>query len=675
MHKKTIVTSIIVMLMMLIGLMDLPGTANAQEPEGEQQAAAGAQQQAAEQSHAVNDEVADTPLEIHGLHHGEGLTDGPRPEGQHGGPGGHLPGSSANVELVGQVTVSNIEPGLISDVGTLGNFAYLGAFGGAFCDKAGVYVIDISDPTNPQEVNFIPTKPGSFVGEGVQVIPIRTEFFRGDLLVMNNEICAITGEQIGGVSLFDVTDPLNPVTLVEGAGDTDPGGIAADANQIHSAFAWQQGRKAYVVIVDDEELLDVDILDITDPTNPVHIAETGLPDWPDAQSPLANGDTTFFHDVVVKRIQGHWLMLLSYWDAGWVILNVDDPANPVFVNDFDYLDPDPLVPGVSPAEGNAHQAEWSHNSRFIIGTDEDFSPERLTTFQITSGPNAGEYLGGIFGFGKSIATLDDDTLNGPTVFGGYGCNDDLADIPDASVLTLDPGEESVLVVSRGPVNDPNHPHGACRFDEKAQNAIDKGYDAVIIGNHHNGAGGGAFPDAALCGGGDNRDIFVLCTGHRAMHLLFNTTPDFTIPYPLLPNNEPVPGTLGAEVFAQAQFDAWGYVHLIDAQTLEEIDSYAIAESLDVAFSDDFGDLSVHEVAVDPEENLGYLSYYAGGFRVIKFSKKHGIQEVGHFIDENGNNFWGVQIHQPRDDEGEDRPLVLASDRDSGLWIFRYTGDD
>ena len=52
-------------------------------------------------------------------------------------------------------------------------------------------------------------------------------------------------------------------------------------------------------------------------------------------------------------------------------------------------------------EGNAHQAEFTRNNRWIIGTDEDFSPFRLLndSFSITSGPNAGSYSGGEFADG------------------------------------------------------------------------------------------------------------------------------------------------------------------------------------------------------------------------------------------------------------------------------------
>jgi hypothetical protein len=42
-----------------------------------------------------------------------------------------------------------------------------------------------------------------------------------------------------------------------------------------------------------------------------------------------------------------------------------------------------------------------------------------------------------------------------------------------------------------------------------------------------------------------------------------------------------------------------------------------------------------------------------------------ITEVGRYVDAAGNNFWGVHVTE----DG----LILGSDRDSGLWIFEYTG--
>ncbi|MCA1673847.1 MAG: hypothetical protein LC799_17140, partial [Actinobacteria bacterium] len=300
----------------------------------------------------------------------------------------------------------------------------------------------------------------------MQAIRLRTPSFGGDILIHNNEICDATSpERLGGASLWDVTDPLDPKPLALGFGDTN-GGTLPRARQVHSAFAWQIGRRAFAVLVDDEELLDVDIFEITDPRNPVQIAETGLPDWPDAQQPLARGSTTFFHDVAVKEINGQWRMLLSYWDAGWVMLDVNDPANPVFLGDTDYPDPDPLT-GFSPPEGNAHQAEWSRTNEFFIGTDEDFNPFRLVG-RITSGPFAGEEFSTNQGSDTPPVTPD-KPLIGPTYFLGRAC--DAATIPPA------PSADAIGVIERGD----------CTFTVKAQNAQARGYQAVIIFNNETGA--------------------------------------------------------------------------------------------------------------------------------------------------------------------------------------------
>ncbi|HXV56490.1 MAG TPA: hypothetical protein VD704_01355, partial [Gaiellaceae bacterium] len=129
------------------------------------------------------------------------------------------------------------------------------------------------------------------------------------------------------------------------------------------------------------------------------------------------------------------------------------------------------------------------------------------------------------------------------------------------------------------------------------------------------------------------------------------------------------GTLGADVLVRSAFDGWGYVRLLDAGTMEEIDAYAIDEALDPAFASGFGDLSVHEVAVDPyKRNIAYLSYYSGGMRVLEYGRD-GLKEVGHFVDEDGNNFWGIEVHKLR--QLKKPTVILASDRDSGLWIFQY----
>ena len=84
---------------------------------------------------------------------------------------------------------------------------------------------------------------------------------------------------------------------------------------------------------------------------------------------------------------------------------------------------------------------------------------------------------------------------------------------------------------------------------------------------------------------------------------------------------------------------------------------------------DFGVLSIHEFATDPTENLAYSAYYSGGIRVFQFDRANGLRQVGAWIDPEGSNFWGVE--QFTTPQGE--RLIAGSDRDFGLYLFRYTG--
>ena len=94
-------------------------------------------------------------------------------------------------------------------------------------------------------------------------------------------------------------------------------------------------------------------------------------------------------------------------------------------------------------------------------------------------------------------------------------------------------------------------------------------------------------------------------------------------------------------------------------------------AMNPAFAEGVGDLSVHEAATSPTRNdLVYFSYYSGGFRVLKITADEKLQEVGRFIDQGGNDFWGVQVFSQGGKE-----YVAASDLDYGLYIFEYTGSD
>lgn len=609
----------------------------------------------------------DSPLEVEHAH-----------EARHTEEGGHLPPSRKNVELLGKIKLTDVPRG-VGGIWGFKNFAYLNAYTGECPERGrgGVHVVDISNPRNPRKAAFIPAAEDTFATEGVNVIHLENRFFKGDLLVHQNEICGDNG--VGGIDIVNVTNPRNPKIIAQGVGDeTYFGEELGFVNEVHGTYTWKMGGRAFVVMSDDYEagFQDVDIMEITNPRKPRLISEVGLPDWPGVEEPLAYADTVFHHEAWVHKDErtGRFRMVVSYWDAGFVMLNVTNPAKPRLIGDYDYPVPDPLT-GFNPPEGNAHHAVIQQG--FVLGADEDFAPYR-PDFRITSGPNVGTFPAGEFGWTVPTAQLPDKTLNGPTVFGGYACTLDHQDpVPPASVLgAVQPGEEKILVVSRGPVADPNHEHEACFFSEKVEAAQTAGYDAVVVANHHVGATAGQTPDSFLCGSkGHEFEVTIrgICVGHRALHLLFGTQPNYQVPYPPAnspENTEPRLGALGARVNITAEFDGWGYAHLIDQRTMQEVDAYAIRQAIDEKFATGFGNFTIHDFHPDPRfgMNLTYASWYMGGLRVLRFGRQVGLRELGHWIGR-GINFWGVFALK----RANKRPLLLMSDMDYGLYVLRYTG--
>jgi len=608
---------------------------------------------------------------------------------QHGPSVGHLPGSSLNVEVVGRLDLTSFD-GDISDVSALQSssdgkwYAYLGDWG-AKCQTGGVRVVDISDPSRPRNIGFLNSGGYGYVTEGVQALRINTTAFTGDILVISNEWCLPSSNprlNPGGITIYDITKVNKPKLLVEGFGDTDAvpalGVPAGMVHEAHSAIAWDAGDgRAYVAAIDNYETFDdVDIFEITDPRNPVLLSETGLLDWAFNQGAdvdsAAYGDFPTSHDMDVIKKGSEWHLMVSYWDTGWVDLNVTDPSNPTFVEDFDYAACDQVVTTACPPEGNAHQGEWNADGSLFIGTDEDFSPTRTLCSLGSTSFGCAE-----FGWTVPLSTNFPSGFSGSTVFGGSGCpaNDfdpangtnDRADVR-ATLTKAQTGKDAIAFI-----------RGVCFFSEKVETGELAGYDMVIIINSHSGSLDGLTPNSFFAGG-QGSDVLGIASavmiGHANGHELFGDPVSFSgvdIPFgdPSL--------TFGAQV---GVFDGWGYARLFDAKPaggFDEIDQLAIPETSDPMFATGFGDLTVHEVEVprgDPNEGgpntddgkLAYFSWYAGGFRVAKYDKK-GITEVGRYIDPAGNNFWGVALAE---DQNGNR-IVLASDRDFGLFIFRYTG--
>jgi hypothetical protein len=575
--------------------------------------------------------------------------------GQHGGAEGHLLPVQRNVKLVSKLSPTNpfgkIVEGQIADLAVHGTWAYLNSWQGEHpeCNRGGTYVVDVSKPKRPRETTFIPALPGNYHGEGAQVVSVKTKSFEGDVLAVNNEFCADV-DRGGGFDLYDVSDPANPKTLVQGFGDFgDEGTLTGDATAAHSShniFVWQAGKKLYAVSVDNLELHDVDFFDITDPRAPKPIAEFDLAEtFPQIVDQSAFGNLIFNHDDVVKKIGGRWTMVASYWDAGYVTLDVTDPANPKYLGDTSFDGADPLT-GLEPPEGNAHQADFTADNKYILAADEDFSPFRARVNVAGNGAfNAAEATDTT----KRIADLPGGQLGPSTTFVGQACTATAGDVvPAAPADDGDPATEDIAVIVRG----------VCSFEEKVNAVKAQGWDGWIVYNNANRPDGDPLlTNGVVVSGGDLPGVFM--RRQDALPGIFNITD----------GTDPAVGTKGRDVAIATVFDGWGYAHLYrnESGKMREVDAYAIPEALDARFATGFGDLSIHEFVPDPSERLAYSSYYAGGLRVFSFGEQ-GLKEVGAFIDEGGNNFWGVEFAHIN---GTD--YLAASDRDFGLYLFRYTG--
>ncbi len=574
-----------------------------------------------------------------------------------------VPPREEGLELVGSYDLADTRlagDGRVADVSAKGNYAYLTMFYEPTCARGGVQVVDISNPAAPKAAGYVPSHVDTFSGEGSQVISLNTQAFKGDVLVYQNEWCPGTTNGVGGISVIDVTNPKQPKKLVEGAGDftkkngsQSPGQPQTKANQTHSAFAWEQRDddgnktgKAYVVLVDDLEEPDVDILNITNPSKPKMVSETNLDQFAQTGPTRPHGDAVFSHDMIVKHIGGRDIMLMSYWDGGYVTLDVSNPAAPAALSDTDFAPVDPVRAEygqtITP-EGNGHEAEFTNDNEYFFATDEDFDPYRVVA-KFLGGPAAGQTFTAIQG-SETKPVNKDNPLSGDTEFLGLACD------------PLAPATGDLIAVAE---------RGVCDFQVKLDNIVAAGYKGLIVFNR-TGVDGCETLVSMLAASATTPAIFVSRTdGFRLLGV--EPGPDYTC-------NEDGTGTAtppgpSVAVDMSAVFDGWGYTHmyrtdLSGGAKMEEVDTYAPPEGQLEEFAENYGDMTVHEVATDPDSRLVYVSHYALGMRVLRYDDS-GLEEVGAFVEPGGSNYWGVEIHRLGGKE-----YILGSDRDRGLRIFDY----
>ena len=268
------------------------------------------------------------------------------------------------------------------------------------------------------------------------------------------------------------------------------------------------------------------------------------------------------------------------------------------------------------------------------------------TFQ--GGPAAGKTFTAIQA--DTPAVTKDNPLTGPTQFVGLGCEP----------LAAGSGTGKIAVAERG----------TCDFQVKLNNVQAAGYEGLIVFNRR-GTDGCETLVSMLASSTEIPAMFVSRTdGFR----LLGVEPDssYTCGTASETDGTNTPAGPSVPVDISATFDGWGYTHMYETDLtpgakMKEIDYYAPIEGQREAEAENFGDMTVHEVATDPDRDLVYISHYALGMRVLSYDAS-GAEEVGAFVEPGGSNYWGVEVHKMNG-----KTYILGSDRDRGLRIFTFNG--
>jgi hypothetical protein len=601
-------------------------------------------------------------------HPGDGLTDDPRGhEGHddhahedtsplfHGGahssvsrPAGENATSprhdrrARNIQMIGHTALDTPNINGYGDVAGYKNLAFIGKWRGD-CPGDGVDIIDISRPARPVKISSTLGYADTSM-EDMQAIAVGGR----DILAIGLQDCGNSPTQgTVGLELYDITDPRNPVllSLFNGADF----GRSAALGHVHELdlTSTPSGRTLALLSSPNLEantataasgftdgIGDMLVVDITDPAEPFLLSdwgvlgglEDGLDVYLDSQQ---GGDARTLLHSVRANVNGT-RAYLSYWDAGYIILDLSDPANPVYVGRTQY------APG---EEGNAHSVDEARGGNILLAADEDFSP---FSFTFTSSAFSGERTAVEASFSPQIVEQPGREMTGTVVHLGRGC-------PAGSITETNP-DDPYLADPAGKIA--LIERGGCRFDHKVARAQQAGATGVIIYNNAPGL---------LLPGGNNPTI--MPDGSRVPITIPVISVEQSTGLLLRDGSQPVTAS------AAAVFDGWGYLRIFDISdpaNPKQVSTFATENTFNEAVATQ-GTWSVHNPEV--RGSTAYLSWYNDGVRVLDISNPRVPREIGFWTGAGAPaaappvDIWSVVPH------GD---LLLASDRNYGLYILKQT---
>jgi hypothetical protein len=554
---------------------------------------------------------------------------------------------SRNISLVGagKGDSGEFNKGVFADVMGYKNLAFIGKWRGD-CPGTGVDIFDISKPSVPVKISDTRDYADTSM-EDMQAIKIGNR----DILAIGLQDCGNSPAQgTVGLELYDITNPKQPqfLSLFNGADF----GRSASLGHVHELDVTTTPSGRVLALASSPNLEantataatnytngvgDTLIIDISDPANPVLLADWGVLAEPELGvnfflgAQQGSDARTQLHSVRANKDGTR--AYLSYWDAGFIVLDISDPANPVYRGRTAYKAGD---------EGNAHSVDEARDGNLLIAADEDFSPFE---FQFTSSAFAGARTAVEATFTPAIVDLPGRAMEGEVVHVGQGC-------PAGSINGTNP-DDPYLADPAGKIA--LIERGGCRFDHKIARAQQAGATGVIV---YNSAAGG---EALVSMGGNNPTI-----------MPDGSLVTVTIPAVFVQRSTGLllrDGIAPVTARAAAVFNGWGYLRFYDISNPaapKQLSTFATPNTNSEAVATN-GTWSVHNPEV--VGNTVYASWYSDGVRVIDISQPKSPREIGFWTgagaptDAPAVNIWSVVPHNG---------LLLASDRNYGLYVLKAT---
>ena len=301
--------------------------------------------------------------------------------------GGQKAAQTSNFEVVGHTDLG--DRGFNGDVWVHEGYAYVGHWGfqdwangskNRFCPQppqSGVAVVDARDPDDPEVVATLQNPAGTSAEDVVvYTAPFGPRAGR-DIAAVGLQWCGgsrFDANADRGLQLWDVTNPAAPTEIgylrtacctrgihefeVEHRADLDR--TFAYATVPKSRYPEAGSPSGYQDVNGDG---DFRLIDITNPAAPFQVSNFGIQD---AGGPFSSGqgcdaDPNYGHGA--EPSEDGRLVFLSYWDSGFVALDLTDPATPSFEGRTVYP---------ANADGDAHSSSYDDDRQLLFSADEDF---------------------------------------------------------------------------------------------------------------------------------------------------------------------------------------------------------------------------------------------------------------------------------------------------------------